>query len=599
MNCSNLSSINLNANLKTIKASAFENCSKLTSAVLGKELSELGDKSFANCESLSTVFVFNPTLVIPDAVFENCENLTIYGYSGSTAEEYANQHNITFESIGDSATEIIVNFDGEPEVELGGFVNLSDIWLDITYSDGETKTITENFKVACDTSTVGKQNAVVIYGSNYTTFEVDVVQFTPLEICFDKNHYSMIIGDTLSKNDLLSSDSSDYSITFTSSNDSVVKVVGDSIVAVGEGNAEITATMADEDLSAKCPVSVGNSRTIDCSDGLFDSVFFVAPCDGDYKFTVYDNDATLTMIDSSGNTTQKESLNGKAEILKELSGEETYLLLISAPNSRKLIINDTSENGQMPDDVIVDFGTTGDCSWTLDENGVLKISGNGEMDDYFFESAPWGENIKKVIIENGVTSIGEDAFSNCKSLSSITIPNSVVSINQYAFYNCSSLTDISIPDSVTDIGYCAFCNCQNLKSVEIPENVSFIGDYAFGYYSEYNSENDETTHKRITGFTISGHSCSWADTYATENGFKFVALDASTIIIGDVNDDGSVNGADAGLLSRYASGWQGYADKIKNMDAADINGDSNVNGADAGILSRYASGWKQYDKYFQ
>ncbi len=72
----------------------------------------------------------------------------------------------------------------------------------------------------------------------------------------------------------------------------------------------------------------------------------------------------------------------------------------------------------------------------------------------------------------------------------------------------------------------------------------------------------------------------------------------STIKTGDVNRDGIVNGADAGILSRYASSWQGYEDKIINMTAADINNDGKVNGADAGILARYSSGWKQYEPYF-
>ena len=70
-------------------------------------------------------------------------------------------------------------------------------------------------------------------------------------------------------------------------------------------------------------------------------------------------------------------------------------------------------------------------------------------------------------------------------------------------------------------------------------------------------------------------------------------------IIGDVNGDGTVNGADAGLLSRYTSGWKDYESKIKNMAAADINGDGTVNGADSGILARHTSGWKQYAKYFE
>ena len=83
-------------------------------------------------------------------------------------------------------------------------------------------------------------------------------------------------------------------------------------------------------------------------------------------------------------------------------------------------------------------GTTGDCTWTL--NGTeLTISGNGEMRNYssFGTSAPWGEDITKVIIENGVTSIGNYAFYNCTRLTSITIPDSVTSIGDAAFYNTS------------------------------------------------------------------------------------------------------------------------------------------------------------------
>ncbi|MEE0872744.1 MAG: dockerin type I repeat-containing protein, partial [Ruminococcus sp.] len=69
-------------------------------------------------------------------------------------------------------------------------------------------------------------------------------------------------------------------------------------------------------------------------------------------------------------------------------------------------------------------------------------------------------------------------------------------------------------------------------------------------------------------------------------------------LTGDVNGDGKVNGADAGILNRYTSGWTGYADRISDMKAADINGDGKVNGADSGILNRHTSGWTGYDKYF-
>ena len=86
-----------------------------------------------------------------------------------------------------------------------------------------------------------------------------------------------------------------------------------------------------------------------------------------------------------------------------------------------------------------------------------------------------------------VTSIGDNAFGFCSSLTSITIPNSVTSIGDDAFYNCSSLTSITIPNSVTRIGDFAFCGCSSLTSITIPDGVTSIGNYAFEHCSSLTS----------------------------------------------------------------------------------------------------------------
>ena len=145
---------------------------------------------------------------------------------------------------------------------------------------------------------------------------------------------------------------------------------------------------------------------------------------------------------------------------------------------------------------IVDSGTCGaegdgsNLTWTLDSEGVLTISGSGDMHGYDHLGAPWygiRSPVKSAVIADGVTSIGDSAFFDCTSLTSVTIPDSVTSIGEYAFYNCTSLTSVTIPNSVTSIGEYAFYNCTSLTSVAIPDSVTSIGEYAFSHCTSLTS----------------------------------------------------------------------------------------------------------------
>ena len=133
----------------------------------------------------------------------------------------------------------------------------------------------------------------------------------------------------------------------------------------------------------------------------------------------------------------------------------------------------------------VSSGTCGkNVNWTLTGDGTLTISGTGAMADYGYSDnrAPWygaRSQVKTVIIKNGVTSIGNDAFYDCKALTSATIPNSVTSIGDDAFSICTALTNVTIPNSVTSIGDDAFSICTALTNVTIPNSVTSIGDGAF------------------------------------------------------------------------------------------------------------------------
>ena len=123
-------------------------------------------------------------------------------------------------------------------------------------------------------------------------------------------------------------------------------------------------------------------------------------------------------------------------------------------------------------------GTTGDCTWSL--NGtVLTISGNGKMGDYILgNSAPWwGKPVTEVVIENGVTYIGEYSFYLFTDLTSIDIPGSVTEIGDFAFAECYNLASISVPDSVTMIGTYSFHETAWFEAQ--PEGLVYVGKVAY------------------------------------------------------------------------------------------------------------------------
>lgn len=124
--------------------------------------------------------------------------------------------------------------------------------------------------------------------------------------------------------------------------------------------------------------------------------------------------------------------------------------------------------GEIPEPSTDTSGTCGDnLTWELESDGTLRIRGTGEMADFAHTSWYYRDDIKKVVIENGVTSINDEAFQECVNLKEVTIPVGVTQIGYKAFEGCKSLQTIAIPASVKEIDYRAFFACSSLGEISV------------------------------------------------------------------------------------------------------------------------------------
>lgn len=150
----------------------------------------------------------------------------------------------------------------------------------------------------------------------------------------------------------------------------------------------------------------------------------------------------------------------------------------------------------------------------------------------------WCINLESVTIPDGVTSIGERAFEACGSLTNITIPGSVTTIGNMTFCDCISLTDVTLVDGIRNIPTGMFWGCTSLTNITIPNSVETIDYRAFLGCSNlahiyilnndcfFNSDIFEDASTNVEGgITIHGYAGSYAETFATENGFNFEVIE--------------------------------------------------------------------------
>lgn len=162
---------------------------------------------------------------------------------------------------------------------------------------------------------------------------------------------------------------------------------------------------------------------------------------------------------------------------------ETYPASILAQDHVMVVCADGNYNNATGEITVLSEGTIGDANYVLTSDGLMTISGTGSTGDYSnANKLPYYSfmgNIKKVVVEDGITHLATRLFYGATAMESISIAGTVVSIGEACFRQCSSLKSVILPDGLETLSRVAFYSCTALEEVDLGETVTVLGDKAF------------------------------------------------------------------------------------------------------------------------
>ena len=492
--CRKISSVTIADGVTEIGEYAFNECSKITSIELPASINLLGSSSFAET-GLTSISIPYSITNIPSSAFANCKLTSItlpknlqtigaqaFANNGTSIQEVEIPESVI--SIGNNA------FNG---------TNVKNFYINNIPSKiaiGENSPFNTS-GVSIHVFTMMKnifENAT--NWSNYKGHFVDDIEITHVEsITLDNESMIVLTGATGKLNATINpEDARIKDVVYTSSDPNLILIdsaTGVFSAGANEGDATVTCTAADgSDVFAECKITVkksfvpATSVTLNKTNasmevgGSLSLTATINPTNATFKNVVWisDNEDVAT-VSKTGNLTAVVNAVGP--------GNATITAISEDGNARaKCTVTVTYGGSCGKDDPATgDVDESQNVVWMLTGN-TLTISGTGAMADYAEASGqPWTamhSDIKAIVIEDGVTSIGNYAFSLCEYVTSgVSIPASVTSIGNYSFNYCS-MTSITIPSnsSLETIGSFAF-NCSGFGSVTFPASVKSIGNNAF------------------------------------------------------------------------------------------------------------------------
>ena len=456
-------SITLKADTVSISPYAFSGCSGLTSITIGNSVTGIGYDAFWGCSGLTGVYI-SDLAAWCNITFSDISANPLY----NAAKLYLNNELVTELTIPNTITEI----------KAYAFYDYSSL-TSVTIGSGVTTIGNEAFRNCSGLTSITIPNSVTSIG-NYAFNGCNITSAT-----MPTTLISSIPKDNL-QTVVINGGTSIGERAFLNCSGLTSVTIPDSVTSIGQ-SAFLNCSGLTSITIPDSVTSIGQSAFLNCS-GLTsitipDSVTSI----GNGAFV---NCSSLTTVNwnATNCTTAGSSSNyifsGSTSLTTVVIGNNVQaipayafnncgvLTSITIPSSVTTIGNEAFRYCRLTS-ITIPSSVTSIGEYAFDGCNITSAT----MPTTLISSIP-KSNLQTVII-NGGTSIGNSAFSDCSSLTSITIGNSVISIGNYAFYNCRGLTSVTIPDSVTSIGEYAFNNCSSLTSITIPNSVTNIGKYAF------------------------------------------------------------------------------------------------------------------------
>ncbi len=448
--CTALSEVSLGSGLSTIGYSVFKNCTNLTTINIPSNCKQVDNFAFAGCSNLSQVYIYNKGCSIDqDAIPITA---AIYGFTGSTAEDFATQYGYNFVSI-DMPCEHEYSNDCDNSCNKCGEIR------DAAHSFGgwtveREATCSQTGLQIRTCSVCGAVEREALPLIDHTDANDDGI----CDIC--KKQFAL----RYPKNGVCGP-----KLTWTLDDDGVLTIEGtgemydfyngDSIRVPDDLRNPIeTSTRSytenDDVPGPTAPWPNEPSTKSDTTNG--DSSETSRP-DSDFIYTRTPNVITHPYYSDYDNTIQQESTTVRQreeETTAPRPESTTAPARLRAAAKRDYSVDETKYVADVTEPTIAPDGYVCVFRWNL------------HFDD-----------IKKVVIGDGVTNISVAAFKNCKQLSEVKIADSVRNIGQEAFYGCSSLKEISIPKNVESIGYRAFGSCELLSTLDYDAVNGLCGYY--------------------------------------------------------------------------------------------------------------------------